>query len=273
MCVQIQGVKTGNSWLTEQLELNITEIKQKHKRLCLSFTHFIHTFLWLKSLRLFVWSSPQLGKRRRRGRIPEEPFSPVSLQHTATSACSECHETCVSSCRRLTAVCFCCQAAVAVSPGRPEHPTGGERGCSRKSKRRRLAAVMGEQNVGFLPASSLTLPMDPWLEAPLSTPSRSSSSSSSSPSLSPFLTPISEEEVKEVAFTVAGSTVEANHSCLSQRTTASASRSPPPSSDSLSFLTAEERRWLNGEQGNTSTGEDTECCKHLLYVSVTSSHS
>ncbi|XP_026221461.1 E3 ubiquitin-protein ligase MBR2 [Anabas testudineus] len=165
--------------------------------------------------------SPQLGKRRRRGRVTEETV------------------------------------AVAGSPGHLELPTGSERGCSRKSKRRRLAAVMGEQNVGFVPASSLALPLDTLLEVPLSTTSCSSSSSSSSS----YLTPVSEGEVEGVALTVTGSTIEANNSFLSQRrsqsmTTASASHSPQPSSDSLSFLTAEERRWLNGEQGNTSTAAE-----------------
>ncbi|XP_037622312.1 E3 ubiquitin-protein ligase arkadia-A isoform X1 [Sebastes umbrosus] len=158
--------------------------------------------------------SPELGKRRRRGRITEEHFSPV---------------------------------AVGGSPGGPE--------LSHKSKRRRLAAAMGEQSVGFVPASSLrTFSLDSWLEAPLSTACSSSSSSSSS-----YLTPISEEEV-EVASTVAGSTVEASPACLSRRMTparASAS-SPPSTSESLSFLTAEERRWLNGEQGNTSTAAPEE---------------
>ncbi|XP_045894190.1 E3 ubiquitin-protein ligase MBR2 [Micropterus dolomieu] len=159
--------------------------------------------------------SPQLGKRRRRVLATEEQFSPL---------------------------------AVAASPGRQELSTGSERAFSHKSKRRRLAAAMGEQGVGFVPASSLrAFPLCTWLEAPLSCSSSSSSSSSSS-----YLTPVSEEE----ALTATGSTVEASPAYVSQRrespTSAAASPSPPPSSDSLSFLTAEERRWLNHEQGNTS---------------------
>ncbi|XP_029282047.1 E3 ubiquitin-protein ligase arkadia [Cottoperca gobio] len=109
---------------------------------------------------------------------------------------------------------------------------------------------MGEQSVGFVPASSLrTLPQVSWLESPLSTASCASFSSSSSS----YLTPISEEEALE----------DMVHSpaCLSRRLKhslmpAMASASPPSSSESLSFLTAEERRWLNGERGNSSTAPE-----------------
>ncbi|XP_029009859.1 uncharacterized protein si:ch211-59o9.10 isoform X2 [Betta splendens] len=150
--------------------------------------------------------SPQLGKRRRRTQVPEEPFSPV---------------------------------AVAGFPGQPKHPTSNEQGCSHKSKRRRLAATKGEQNIGFVPASSLkTLPLHTWLEAPLSTATCSSSSSSS------YCTPVSEEE-EVVAFTLLGSTAEA--CCLT-------SASAGASSTSLT-LTAEERRWLNAEGESTSIAE------------------
>ncbi|XP_030282357.1 histone-lysine N-methyltransferase, H3 lysine-79 specific isoform X2 [Sparus aurata] len=172
--------------------------------------------------------SPRLGKRRKHRRIAEEHFSPV---------------------------------AVSGSPGPPQLSAGSERGFSHKSKRRRLAAAMAEQSVGFVPASSLrSFPLGSWLEAPLSTASCSSSSSSSSSSS--YLTPVSEEEVEEVASSVAGTTADPSPAFYSGRrkksptATVSASPSPPsapPTSDSLSFLTAEERRWLNGEQGNTST--------------------
>ncbi|XP_073328204.1 uncharacterized protein [Pagrus major] len=176
--------------------------------------------------------SPKLGKRRRRGRITEEHFSPV---------------------------------AVSGSPGPPQLSAGSERGFSHKSKRRRLAAAMAEQSVGFVPASSLrSFPLGSWLEPPLSTASCSSSSSSSSSSSFSYLTPVSEEEVEEVASTVAGTMADPSAAYYNQRrkqsltasATASASPSPPaapPTSDSLSFLTAEERRWLNDEQGNAST--------------------
>lgn len=164
----------------------------------------------------------------------------------------------------LTAASARPQVAVSGSPGPPQLSAGSERGFSHKSKRRRLAAAMAEQSVGFVPASSLrSFPLGSWLEAPLSTASCSSSSSSSSSSS--YLTPVSEEEVEEVASSVAGTTADPSPAFYSGRrkksptATVSASPSPPsapPTSDSLSFLTAEERRWLNGEQGNTSTGED-----------------
>ncbi|XP_040894479.1 probable E3 ubiquitin-protein ligase RHG1A isoform X2 [Toxotes jaculatrix] len=167
--------------------------------------------------------SPQLSKRRRRSRITEEHLSPVAVRGSAG----------------------------------PEHPASREAGFSCKSKRRRLAAVMGEQSIGVVPASVplRTFPLDSWLEAPLSTASSSSSSSSS------YLTPASEEEVDEVSLTVAGSTVEASPVSVSRTrrqspTAVSASPSPPPPSDSLSFLTAEERRWLNAEQGHTSAAAE-----------------
>ncbi|KAF3706030.1 E3 ubiquitin-protein ligase RNF38 [Channa argus] len=172
--------------------------------------------------------SPQLGKRRRPSCIREATCSPV---------------------------------AVAASSGQQELRSGSERGCSLKSKRRRLAAAMGEHSVGLVPTSSLAPPSRCPEENPaLCTPSCSASSSSSTlASSSSYLTPISEGEVKEVAFTVMGSTVEASHGCLNQKTTVvSGSPSPLPSSDSLSFLTTEERRWLNDEQGNRSIGTTVE---------------
>ncbi|XP_035012452.1 E3 ubiquitin-protein ligase RNF165 isoform X2 [Hippoglossus stenolepis] len=165
--------------------------------------------------------SPQLGKRRRRGPITEERFSPV---------------------------------AVGGSWGRPEQSLSGEQGSSCGSKRRRLAAAVGNRRVLFVPGSSLR----PFpLGNPLSTaPCFSSSSSSSS-----YLTPASEEG--EVCLTVPGSPGEVRTGSLSQLrrrspsvTSASSSPSLLPASDSLSFLTAEERRWLNGERGNTSAVEE-----------------
>ncbi|XP_028286242.1 E3 ubiquitin-protein ligase RNF8-like isoform X2 [Parambassis ranga] len=142
--------------------------------------------------------SPQLGKRRRRGRIREEPFTP---------------------------------AAGADRLGPPQ-PTRTEHSFSHKSKRRRLA----EPSMGFVQASSLrSFPLGSWLEAPLAPCSSSSSASSSS-----YLTP--------------GSVLQPRQS----QPTASVSASPAAagsSSNSLSFLTAEERRWLNREQGDTSTVE------------------
>ncbi|XP_020504549.2 E3 ubiquitin-protein ligase RNF12-A [Labrus bergylta] len=165
--------------------------------------------------------SPQLGKRRRRACRTEEPFSPVALS------------------------------------GAPEVSTSSEQGFSHKSKRRRLAAAMGEQSVGFVTASSLmSFPLGSWLEAPLSTATSSSSSSSSSTSSSTsYLTPVSE---KEANLSVAGSTAGESPAPLRQRLAQSQSSvsSPATASDGLSFLTAEERRWLNGEQRGTSAAPE-----------------
>lgn len=165
---------------------------------------------------------------------------------------------------------FCPQAAVDVSPRRVELSAISDRGFSCKSKRRRLAAATAEQNVSFVPASSLrTFPLGSWLEAPLSTASSSSSKSSSSSSS--YLTPVSEEDVEQGDSIVAGTSAEASPAYFDRRrlqnasTSAMSSPSPaPPTSDSLSFLTAEERRWLNGEQRNTSAGEDE---TFLYYIS------
>ncbi|XP_024136779.1 E3 ubiquitin-protein ligase RNF165 [Oryzias melastigma] len=102
---------------------------------------------------------------------------------------------------------------------------------SHKTKRRRLTEHTG----GFVPASSLrAFPLGSWLE----TPSCSASSSSSGSSAS-WLTPVSVVSSKRVQ-TVASSSPSASAAC---------------SSSSLSFLTEEERRWLSGEQGNTSPAE------------------
>ncbi|KAM7415392.1 hypothetical protein PAMA_019967 [Pampus argenteus] len=160
--------------------------------------------------------SPQLGKRRRHSRITEDRFIPVTTRS---------------------------------SPEAPEHSSTSQHEFPHKSKRRKLAAATAEPS--FVPASSLRVFPPVWLEAPLSTVSSFSSSSSSCSSS--YLTPVSEEEVEEVALTVAGSTGEANSGCFSQRGSQTSPPESPPGSDSLSFLTAEERRWLNGEQGSSAT--------------------
>ncbi|KAM7415391.1 hypothetical protein PAMA_019967 [Pampus argenteus] len=162
--------------------------------------------------------SPQLGKRRRHSRITEDRFIPVTTRS---------------------------------SPEAPEHSSTSQHEFPHKSKRRKLAAATAEPS--FVPASSLRVFPPVWLEAPLSTVSSFSSSSSSCSSS--YLTPVSEEEVEEVALTVAGSTGEANSGCFSQRGSQTSPPESPPGSDSLSFLTAEERRWLNGEQGSSATAE------------------
>lgn len=117
----------------------------------------------------------------------------------------------------------------------PQVISGGSPGLPHKSKRRRLAAAT-EQSVGFFPASSLrTLPRVSWLESSLSTASSSTSS----------LTPVSETGGEGV------------HSpeCLSVRLKKRLdAAAPPSSSESLSFLTAEEKQWLkDGEPGDSST--------------------
>uniref|UniRef100_A0A3P9HA31 Si:ch211-59o9.10 n=1 Tax=Oryzias latipes TaxID=8090 RepID=A0A3P9HA31_ORYLA len=104
---------------------------------------------------------------------------------------------------------------------------------SHKTKRRRLT----EQTTGFVPASSLrALPLGSWLE----TPSSSTSSSSSLGSSTSYLTPVSVVSSKQIQ-TIASSS-----------SSSSPSASAACSSSSLSFLTEEERRWLNREQGDTS---------------------
>ncbi|KAG7231606.1 hypothetical protein INR49_011001 [Caranx melampygus] len=137
---------------------------------------------------------------------------------------------------------------------------GSEHLSSRRSKRRRLTVTsssssvqMGEQGVGFLPASSLrTSSLGSWLEAPLSAASSSSSSSStsssSSSSSSSYLTPVSEEDVEEEVLSVVDSTEEAGPVQQSGSGRRGRGLTSPPDSESLSFLTEEERRWLNEEQ-------------------------
>ncbi|XP_068169515.1 uncharacterized protein si:ch211-59o9.10 [Antennarius striatus] len=134
--------------------------------------------------------SPQLGKRRRTSRMTEEHFSP--------------------------------QVDVAVSTGLG----ASARGLSRRSKRRCLAASMGEPSVSFVPASSLrAFPLSSWLEAPLSNTTSSSSSSSSSSSLRPVL----------------GDEVDSPSAVATE---------------TLSFLTSEERRWMEEDQKNTSAAAE-----------------
>ncbi|CAG5958485.1 unnamed protein product [Menidia menidia] len=115
-----------------------------------------------------------------------------------------------------------------VAAGSPEleKPAGSPRSFSHGCKRRRLA----EQS-GFVPASSLGgFSLGSLLESPCSSSSSSSSSAS-------YLKPASVLRLKQI------------------QTSASPSAAAEPGSESLSFLTEEERRWLNGEQGDaTSAG-------------------
>ncbi|XP_061780983.2 uncharacterized protein [Nerophis lumbriciformis] len=104
------------------------------------------------------------------------------------------------------------------------------------SKRRKLSKAKSGLNFGFMPASSLGLfPAGSWFDA-------SSSSSSSSSSPSSFLTLEQDEEAleqdEEAGLMVATATMR-----------------PSSGRNSLSFLTAEERRWLSGEQADARTTE------------------
>lgn len=140
---------------------------------------------------------------------------------------------------------------------RPAEPS---RGLSHKTKRRRLNGSERSDRF-FSPSPEGLFPMGHWLEAPQpstssSTPSASSSVSSaslSSSSVSSNLSPVSKQKW-EVASTVAGSVADCfpvYHCTLPSAPT----QRPPTSPGSLSFLTDEERRWLNAEQGQPSTEE------------------
>ncbi|XP_008309586.1 uncharacterized protein DDB_G0271670 isoform X2 [Cynoglossus semilaevis] len=199
--------------------------------------------------------SPQLGKRRRLRRVSAERLN---------------------------------SAGVRTSLDRGSFSPSTDGGFS---KRRRLAAasvasasMSGSSVDGFVPASSLrSFPLTSWLEASLSTVSCFSSTSSSSSSQSSSAsssslssssssfssTQVSQEDVEVLALTT--STAESSLSRFrrretgregerGRRTPVSLSPSSPqrqtptpfPDSDSVSFLTEEERRWLDSEQGNTS---------------------
>uniref|UniRef100_A0A1A7YTK5 RING-type domain-containing protein n=2 Tax=Iconisemion striatum TaxID=60296 RepID=A0A1A7YTK5_9TELE len=114
-----------------------------------------------------------------------------------------------------------CSPAAFRSAPEPERLTGDKQGFSHKCKRRRLA----EQSPGFVPASSLkAFPLGSWLEAP---PSSSTS----------YLTPEPVLWSKRI---------------LTPTPSSSSAAAAASHSDSLSFLTDEEKRWLNGERGDTS---------------------
>ncbi|XP_013878444.1 E3 ubiquitin-protein ligase CIP8 isoform X2 [Austrofundulus limnaeus] len=104
----------------------------------------------------------------------------------------------------------------------PDRPVSSKGNVSRKPKRRRLV----EPSASFVPASCLqTFPLGNWVEAPSSSSSSAPSSSSSSHSPQSIL--------------------------MWRQAQTKAPPSPSPAaasgSDSLTFLTDEERRWLNGE--------------------------
>nr|XP_015820595.2 uncharacterized protein si:ch211-59o9.10 isoform X1 [Nothobranchius furzeri]XP_015820596.2 uncharacterized protein si:ch211-59o9.10 isoform X1 [Nothobranchius furzeri]XP_015820598.2 uncharacterized protein si:ch211-59o9.10 isoform X1 [Nothobranchius furzeri] len=116
---------------------------------------------------------------------------------------------------------YCSPAAFRSAP-EPERPSGDQQGFSHKRKRRRLA----EQSPGFVPASSLKVfPLGSWLEAP-------SSSTSSASCMTPE--PVRWSKRIHTPPPPSPSSVAESHS------------------DSLSFLTDEERKWLNGERGASS---------------------
>lgn len=162
--------------------------------------------------------SPQLGKRRRACRKREARLSPAAIG--------------VSS--RLT-------------------DTENTQSSSRRTKRQRFhSSTANSSKDGFLsPALGEMFPMGTWFEAPQPSISSSSSSSSSSSasSSSSYLSPISEQDT-------ASTSTESNEDIIPVY------HFMPPSpptqrlscSGSLSFLTEEERRWLNEEQTQTATG-------------------
>lgn len=162
--------------------------------------------------------SPKLGKRRRAYHRRDEHLS---------------HATVSGSSRR----------------GHPEHT----RPSSRRSKRQKLQSSVAENiSDGFLTAPSVQVfPLGTWLEAPQ--PRTSSSSSCSSSSSVSYSSPIYEQDM---ASTSAESSEDLVPVCGFQQ------RSPltprPSSPGELSFLTDEERRWLNLEQQPTVTASAVE---------------
>ncbi|KAK7891290.1 hypothetical protein WMY93_023253 [Mugilogobius chulae] len=148
-----------------------------------------------------------------------------------------------------------CSPAVSSATSRLAELTHGS---SRRSKRRRLSAPKAESSDGFFSSPSVEeFPLDTWLEAPRPSTSSSSSSSSSSSHLllllppPPFSRPHPPASELDGASTTAESTGDvipvynfAQPSPPTQR---------PSTPGSLSFLTDEERRWLNGEQTPTAT--------------------
>lgn len=117
---------------------------------------------------------------------------------------------------------------------------------SRRSKRQKLSSsTVDSSKDGFFSAPSVKVfPLETWLEAPL--PSTSSSSSSSSSSS--YLSPASDQDR-------ASTSTESNEDIIPvyNFTQPSPPTQRPSSTGSLSFLTEEERRWLNEEQTQTAT--------------------
>lgn len=122
---------------------------------------------------------------------------------------------------------------------------------SRRSKRQKLTSstVDSSKDSFFSDPSVKVFPLGTWLEAPL--PSTSSSSSSSSSSS--YLSPTSDQDR-------ASTSTESNEDIIPvyNCTEPSPPTQRPSSSGSLSFLTEEERRWLNEEQTQIATASTVE---------------
>lgn len=162
--------------------------------------------------------SPQLGKRRRACRKREECLSPAAVRGS--------------------------------SRGVTEHT----RSSSRRSKRQRLTSSAADSSKdGFFSTPSVQVfPLGTWFEAPQSSTSSSSSSSSASSSSS-YLSPASEQDTASTSTESNEDIIPVYHFTQPSPTTQRLS-----SSGSLSFLTEEERRWLNEEQTQTATGSAVE---------------
>lgn len=177
--------------------------------------------------------SSQLGKRRRRARQSEGRLA-------STTVSGDPHQA------------------------RPS-AAGGELNSLRRSKRRRLCSEepQSESRGHELPSSPRTaFPLASWLEAPLLSPSSVDSSSSSSC----FSTSSSSSSCTSTASS--SSSYSSSSSSSFSFTASSAEDSQPDvqgptvstlpslaaSPGSLSFLTEEERRWLNGDEGEEQRG-------------------
>lgn len=138
---------------------------------------------------------------------------------------------------------------------------GGELSSLRRSKRRRLCSEEPQsESRGYEPPTPprSTFPLASWLEAPLLSPSSVDSSSSSSTfsttssSSSPSSSSSSQSSCSSsYSFTV--SLAEDSQADV-QNPAVSTLPSLAASPGSLSFLTEEERRWLNGDEGEEQRG-------------------
>lgn len=139
---------------------------------------------------------------------------------------------------------------------------GGELSSLRRSKRRRLCSEEPQsESRGYEPPTSArsTFPLASWLEAPLLSPSSVDSSSSSSTfsttssSSSPSSSSSSSQSSCSSSYSFTVSLAEDSQADV-QNPAVSTLPSLATSPGSLSFLTEEERRWLNGDGGEEQRG-------------------